>query len=416
MRRIKLTVSYDGTNYCGWQIQPNGITIEEVLNKAICKLTGEEIAVIGASRTDSGVHALGNVAVFDTESRIPAERFSYALNQRLPHDIVVVKSEEVPADWHPRYQDTLKTYEYHIINTKTPIPIKRLYNYFVSFDLDVEKMRKGAEYLLGEHDFAAFCCIRTNVKSTVRTITDLQIIQDGEEITIRITGNGFLYNMVRIIAGVLVRVGRGFYEPEKVKELLEGAERTKEAVTAPPQGLCLMEIKYGNEKKQFDFRMAEEKDLPTIMNLMEEAKAGVPDTEWFEADDIEFAGKHINEEGFTLLAEHEGRTAAFMLVRIPGTAEDNLGEYLNLGAEEMQLVAHLESAVVSPEFQGNGLQYRLACMAEEMVRERKMKYLMVTVHPDNSFSLNNVKKLGMECAADVKKYGGMRRYVMWKEI
>ena len=247
MRRIKLTVSYDGTNYCGWQVQPNGITIEEVLNKAISKLTGEEIAVIGASRTDSGVHALGNVAVFDTESSIPAERFSYALNQRLPRDIVVVKSEEVPEDWHPRYQDTLKTYEYHIINTKTPIPTKRLYNYFVSFDLDVEKMRKGAKYLLGEHDFAAFCCIRTNAKTTVRTITDLQILQGGaggEEITIRVTGNGFLYNMVRIIAGVLIRVGRGFYEPEKVKELLDGAERTREAVTAPPQGLMLMGIEY----------------------------------------------------------------------------------------------------------------------------------------------------------------------------
>ena len=250
MRRIKLTVAYDGTNYCGWQVQPNGITIEEVLNKAICTLTGEEIAVIGASRTDSGVHAMGNIAVFDTGSRIPAERFSYALNQRLPEDIVVTKSEEVSLDWHPRYQNSLKTYEYHILNTKTPVPTKRLYNCFVSFDLDVNRMRQGAQYLLGEHDFAAFCCIRTNAKTTVRTVTDLQIQQNPlkpEEITIRITGNGFLYNMVRIIAGVLICVGRGFYEPEKVLELLEGRERKKEAVTAPPQGLCLMEIVYEND-------------------------------------------------------------------------------------------------------------------------------------------------------------------------
>ena len=250
MRRIKLTVAYDGTNYCGWQVQPNGITIEEVLNKAICTLTGEEIAVIGASRTDSGVHAIGNIAVFDTGSRIPAERFSYALNQRLPEDIVVTKSEEVSLDWHPRYQNSLKTYEYHILNTKTPVPTKRLYNCFVSFDLDVNRMRQGAQYLLGEHDFAAFCCIRTNAKTTVRPVTDLQIQQNPlkpEEITIRITGNGFLYNMVRIIAGVLIRVGRGFYEPEKVLELLEGRERKKEAVTAPPQGLCLMEIVYEND-------------------------------------------------------------------------------------------------------------------------------------------------------------------------
>ena len=250
MRRIKLTVAYDGTNYCGWQVQPNGITIEEVLNKAICTLTGEALGVMGDRRPDSGVHAMGNIAVFDTGSRIPAERFSYALNQRLPEDIVVTKSEEVSLDWHPRYQNSLKTYEYHILNTKIPVPTKRLYNCFVSFDLDVNRMRQGAQYLLGEHDFAAFCCIRTNAKTTVRTVTDLQIQQNPlkpEEITIRITGNGFLYNMVRIIAGVLIRVGRGFYEPEKVLELLEGRERKKEAVTAPPQGLCLMEIVYEND-------------------------------------------------------------------------------------------------------------------------------------------------------------------------
>ena len=182
--------------------------------------------------------------MFDTKSSIPPERFSYALNQRLPEDVVVVKSEEVPLDWHPRYQDTLKTYEYHIINSRVIIPTKRLYHCFVSFPLDVEKMREGAAYIVGEHDFASFCCIRTNAKTTVRTVTDLQIEQKGEEITIRITGNGFLYNMVRIIAGVLIRVGRGFYEPEKVKELLDGVERTQEAITAPAQGLCLMEIRY----------------------------------------------------------------------------------------------------------------------------------------------------------------------------
>lgn len=250
MKRVKLTVAYDGTNYCGWQIQPNGVTIEEKLNQAICKLTGEEITVIGASRTDSGVHALGNVAVFDTNSSIPPERFSYALNQRLPEDIVIVKSEEVPLEWHPRYQNTLKTYEYHIINSRVAIPTKRLYNCFISFPLDAEKMRQGAAYIVGEHDFASFCCIRTNAKTTVRTVTDLQIVQNGEEITIRITGNGFLYNMVRIIAGVLIRVGRGFYEPEKVKELLDGVERTQEAITAPPQGLYLIEIQYEQELRE----------------------------------------------------------------------------------------------------------------------------------------------------------------------
>ena len=244
MKRIKLTIAYDGTNYCGWQVQPNGITVEEVVNKALKKLTGEDIQVIGASRTDSGVHALGNVAVFDTHTTIPPERISYALNQRLPEDIVIVKSEEVAEDFHPRNCDCSKTYEYHILNTRIPIPTKRLTNYFVSYDLDVEKMRKAAGYLIGEHDFVSFCNVRTDVEDTVRTVTELEILKDGEEITIRISGNGFLYNMVRIIVGTLIRVGRGFYEPEKVKEILEAKDRKAAGVTAPPHGLILAEIRY----------------------------------------------------------------------------------------------------------------------------------------------------------------------------
>lgn len=244
MKRVKLTVAYDGTRYSGWQVQQNAVTIEGVLNKALTKLTGEEIAVIGASRTDAGVHAMGNVAVFDTESTIPGERFLYVLNQKMPEDIVIVASEEVPLDWHPRHQNTLKTYEYRILNAKLPNPLKRLYTNFVSFDLDIDLMREGAKYLVGEHDFAGFCSIKTNAKTTVRTITDLQVLQKDDEIIIRVTGNGFLYNMVRIIAGVLIRVGRKYYPPEKVLALLEGKERTGEAVTAPPQGLCLMEIMY----------------------------------------------------------------------------------------------------------------------------------------------------------------------------
>lgn len=244
MKRIKLTIAYDGTNYCGWQVQPNGITVEEVVNKALKKLTGEDIQVIGASRTDSGVHALGNVAVFDTHTTILPERISYALNQRLPEDIVIVKSEEVAEDFHPRYCDCSKTYEYHILNTRIPIPTKRLTNYFVSYDLDVEKMRKAAGYLIGEHDFVSFCNVRTDVEDTVRTVTELEILKDGEEITIRISGNGFLYNMVRIIVGTLIRVGRGFYEPEKVKEILEAKDRKAAGVTAPPHGLILAEIRY----------------------------------------------------------------------------------------------------------------------------------------------------------------------------
>ena len=244
MKRIKLTIAYDGTNYCGWQIQPNGITVEEVLNKALKKLTGEDILVIGASRTDSGVHALGNVAVFDTETTIPADRIAMALNQRLPEDIVITKSEEVPLDFHPRYCNCSKTYEYHIINTRIPDPTRRLTNYFVSYELNPDNMRKAASYLMGEHDFVSFCNVRTDVENTVRTITALDILQDGDEITIRITGNGFLYNMVRIIVGTLIRVGRGFYEPEKVKEILEAKDRKAAGVTAPAHGLMLVEIRY----------------------------------------------------------------------------------------------------------------------------------------------------------------------------
>lgn len=244
MRRVKLTIAYDGTNYCGWQVQPNGITIEEVVNKALSKLTGENIVVIGASRTDSGVHAMGNVAVFDTNTTIPPERIAMAVNRILPEDIVVVKSEEVPLDFHPRYCDCEKTYEYHIVNTRIPIPTKRLTNYFVSYELNIEKMREGASYLVGEHDFASFCNIKTDVESTVRTVKELEILKNGNEITIRISGNGFLYNMVRIIVGTLIRVGRGFYEPKQVKEILEAKNRKAAGVTAPPHGLMLMEIRY----------------------------------------------------------------------------------------------------------------------------------------------------------------------------
>ncbi len=253
-RRIRLRVAYDGTNYCGWQVQPNGLTVEEVLNRKLSDLTGEKIHIIGASRTDSGVHAQGNVAVFDTETRIPADRISYALNQRLPQDIVIVKSEEVAPDWHPRYQDHIvKTYEYHIWNSPVKHPLKQRYSTHISFPLDVDQMRKGASYIVGTHDFASFCNVRTNTEDTVRQVYDIEIIEHknpeqcgipGNEIIIRVRGNGFLYNMVRIIAGTLIRVGRGFYRPEKIQEILERKERTADGITAAAGGLVLVNIEY----------------------------------------------------------------------------------------------------------------------------------------------------------------------------
>lgn len=244
MKRIKLTVAYDGTAYNGWQIQPNAVTVEGVLNQTISKAVGEEIKIIGASRTDSGVHAMGNVAVFDSQTTIPPERVLHVLNRMLPEDIVVMNSEEVPSDFHPRYQKSSKTYEYHVIASKIPIPIKRYDHYFVSFDLNIEEMRKAAAYLVGTHDFESFCSAKTAVEDTVRTIYSLEILTHGNEITIRVKGNGFLYNMVRIIAGTLIYVGRGYYKPEQVREILESKDRTKAGVTAPPQGLMLVEIEY----------------------------------------------------------------------------------------------------------------------------------------------------------------------------
>ena len=242
MRRIKLIVSYDGTDYCGWQVQPGKRTIEGELNKALCSLLREEIAVIGASRTDSGVHGLGNIAVFDTESRIPGEKFSYALNQRLPEDIVVQSSSEAAPDYHPRKCSSTKTYEYRIWNDTFPNPLNHRYATFVYTPLDVERMSRGAKFLEGEHDFTSFCSVAAQVESKVRTIYSLEVIREGKMITLRVKGSGFLYNMVRIIAGTLIKVGQGAMGPELIPEILEAKDRQKAGPTAPPEGLTLVEI------------------------------------------------------------------------------------------------------------------------------------------------------------------------------
>lgn len=250
MKRVKLTVAYDGTNYCGWQVQPNGLAIQEVLNQTLSELLGEKISTIGASRTDAGVHALGNVAVFDTESRMPADRISYAMNTRLPADIKIRESREVSPDFHPRFQQTIKTYEYKIYNNRFPDPTKRLYTHFHYYPLDVEKMQEGAEYLIGEHDFKSFSTFKPEVESTVREIYSLTVNRSQEDvITIRICGNGFLYNMVRIIAGTLLRVGGGYYPPQQVENILAGKNRDLAGETARPEGLTLVKIEYPEWKE-----------------------------------------------------------------------------------------------------------------------------------------------------------------------
>lgn len=243
-KRVMLIVAYDGTNYCGWQIQPNGNTIEGELNRALSELLGEKIVVSGASRTDAGVHSCGNVAVFDTTARMPAEKMSYALNQRLPEDIVVQCSQTVPPDFHPRHVKSKKTYEYRILNREFRDPNRRLDSYFYYRHLDVHAMHEAAGYLVGEHDFKSFCSIHAQVETTVRRIYALTVDKKEDIITIRITGNGFLYNMVRIIAGTLIRVGTGEYKPEQIPEILAAKNREMAGPTAPAHGLTMIGIEY----------------------------------------------------------------------------------------------------------------------------------------------------------------------------
>ena len=252
MKRVRMVVAYDGTAYRGWQLQPNGITIEEVLNRELTALLKEPISVIGASRTDCGVHARGNMAVFDTENRMPADKICFALNQRLPEDIRVQSSEEVPADWHPRKANCTKTYEYKVLNRKISMPLERLYAHFCYFNLDLDKMREAAAYLVGEHDFKSFCTVRTQAEETVRTIYRLDINRDSEDvITMRISGSGFLYNMVRIIMGTLVKIGMGVWPPERMEEILEARDRAAAGPTIPARGLTLVSMEYEREPKEF---------------------------------------------------------------------------------------------------------------------------------------------------------------------
>ena len=276
MRRIRLTVSYDGTAYCGSQVQPNGVTIQEKLNEAVEKLTGEKSPVIFASRTDSGVHARGNIAVFDTEMRMAAEKFTFALNQRLPDDIRIRASEEVPEDWHPRKQNCRKTYTYRIYNYKIPDPLLRLYSQFCYYELDTEKMRQAVRCLTGEHDFNCFCSARSQADNTVRTIYGIDILEEevpagGRLITIRISGSGFLYNMVRIIAGTLLQIGSGIRPAEDMERILRSRDRKNAGPVAGACGLTLLSIEF--QKELEDRVSAENEDWSYVLD-QRELKAG----------------------------------------------------------------------------------------------------------------------------------------------
>ena len=242
--RVKLVVAYEGTNYCGWQIQPNGITIEQVLNETLSSLLGEEITVTGASRTDAGVHSLGNVAVFETHTKMPAEKISFALNQRLPEDIVVQESCQVPEDFHPRFSKSRKTYEYRILNCRFRQPLERRTSYFYHYPLDVSAMQKAAAYLVGEHDFTSFASVHAQTNTYVRMIYALDVVREGDMIRIRVQGNGYLYNMVRIIAGTLIQVGAGIKKPEDMESILAGKDRELAGPTAPAHGLTMIGLEY----------------------------------------------------------------------------------------------------------------------------------------------------------------------------
>ncbi len=248
MRKIHLIVEYDGTDYAGWQRQSNAMTVQEWLEKAVKKLTGETVCVHGASRTDAGVHALGQSAHFETESRIPADKFSFALNTILPPDIRVSRSEEVDADFHSRFSGKGKRYRYLFYAAPHAGALNRRTHAHVIYPLDVNKMATEAETLVGTHDFGAFAASGSVVKDTVRTIYRAEVTQNGPEIQLIVEGNGFLYNMVRIIAGTLIGVGSGKVEPGAFRRAIESGSRLDLGITAPAHGLTLMEVFYGENR------------------------------------------------------------------------------------------------------------------------------------------------------------------------
>lgn len=248
MKRFKLVVAYDGTAYCGYQYQPELPTVEGFVNDALSELLGENIVTIGASRTDAGVHAYGNVAVFDSDTRIPAEKLSLALNTKLADDIRIMESLEVAADFHPRKNVIDKTYEYHINTAKIPFPTYRLYSYNVKHNLDIKAMREAAKFIEGRHDFTSFCSAKTDKEDKVRTVFQIDVEEAlRSELIIRVRGDGFLYNMVRIIAGTLVKVGEGKIRPDEITSIIERKDRGHLGTTLPAKGLFLMGIRYKEE-------------------------------------------------------------------------------------------------------------------------------------------------------------------------
>ncbi len=246
-KRYLLTVSYDGTNYCGWQRQQNGPSVQQTLEETLEKLLRQPVRVTGASRTDAGVHALGQRAHLDAVTNIPAEKMPFALNTMLPGDIRVLHGLTVPDSLHARFSVSGKTYQYRIHNSPHASALYRNLSAHVPVRLDDRRMDEAARVLLGTHDFAAFAAAGGSAKTTVRTITEIRVERRGEDIFLTVSGNAFLYNMVRIIAGTLIDIGHGKLPSGAMQKALDTGDRLQLGVTAPPQGLTLVEVRYPEE-------------------------------------------------------------------------------------------------------------------------------------------------------------------------
>jgi len=245
MRNIKLTIEYDGTGYHGWQIQQNSPTIQGILQEKIGVITGEGISLIGSGRTDAGVHAIGQVANFRTESGISLEAIKRGVNSLLPDDIAIRRAEEVSDDFHARFSARSKLYEYRVLNSSVPSPIERNFSWHVSRRLDLGEMRKAAQMLLGTHDFSSFRSAQSDNLNPVRTLMTLEIRKRRNHmISIRVRANAFLKQMVRNVVGCLVDVGRGKLDPEDLGEILDARDRTEAGMAAPPHGLFLVKVEY----------------------------------------------------------------------------------------------------------------------------------------------------------------------------
>ena len=247
--RLYLIVEYDGTDYCGWQRQLNGPSVQQTLEEALARLTGETVACTGSSRTDAGVHAMGLCVHFDSATRIPPEKIAFALNTMLPPDIRVRESGRAAERFHARYAACGKVYRYTFYNSRHDCAIGRQYAAHVPLPLDVARMHEEAQALCGTHDFEAFAASGSVVKSTVRTIYRVQVTRSGDEVTLLVLGDGFLYNMVRIIAGTLMEVGTGKREPGAIAKAIETKDRLALGQTAPARGLTLMRVLYGGDEE-----------------------------------------------------------------------------------------------------------------------------------------------------------------------